>query len=125
MGSSVVPAKAGVSRRTARAIPHPKNREAIFGPPHEGEVIPPLVLIILRDEFVEDADTPTGAPARGQRFLLAVLEGDAGDVEVGPGALILDKTLEELGRRDRAAISPADVLHVGDLGAQQLVVVRT
>src|ERR1700722_9968092 len=72
----------------------------------------PLLLALTRfgpllDERREQPDSRAGAAAR------VAEAGGAGDVEVHPGDLA-DEALEKKSCRDRAAVAPADVLHVGD-----------
>ena len=55
--------------------------------------------------------------------LAGELIAGAGDVEMRPGR-VADEALEELRRGDRAAVAAAGVLHVGELGIDQLVVGR-
>src|SRR6202012_5614640 len=79
-------------------------------------------LVIFRHQPVEQANTEAGAPALVDLVLRRAHCG-AGDVEMRPWRAV-DKALQELRSGDRATVSAAGVLHVGELGIDQLVVFR-
>ena len=66
------------------------------------------------------AQSNSGRPLGDPRFLL-LGPGGAGDVEVDPGG-VLGEFLEEHGGGDGAAIAAAGVHDVGDVGANDLLV---
>src|SRR5512132_128814 len=77
-------------------------------------------LVILGDQPVEQAQAKAaGALRHGVAVLLR--PGDAGDVEMRPRRLA-DEALEELRGGDRAGAAVADVLHIGNVGLDDLVV---
>src|SRR5262245_27525654 len=78
------------------------------------------LLVAVGDQAVEQAHAPARGPARVD-LVAGGVHGGAGDVEMGPGG-VLDETLQELGGCDRPAVAAADVLHVGVLAVDQLVV---
>src|SRR6266571_1564812 len=76
---------------------------------------------MIPDQPVEQPHAPAGTPARidvGWRRP----ERGAGDVEMRSGRLV-DEALQELRRGDRSGVAPAGVLHVGEFGIDQLVVI--
>src|SRR5512144_1365219 len=80
----------------------------------------PSVLVINGDQPVEQAHAKAaGALRHGVAVLLR--PGDAGDVEMRPRRLA-DEALEELRGGDRAGAAVADVLHIGNVGLDDLVV---
>src|SRR5690348_9000662 len=83
---------------------------------------PALLLVMVGDEAVEEADAEGRRALRhGRRVLLG--PGRAGDVEMRPGRLALDEALQELrgGDAARRAVA-ADVLHVGGVAVHLAVV---
>src|SRR5450755_3039354 len=83
-----------------------------------GLLLRPLVL--LRDEPVEQPHAPARAPARIDLGLRRV-HRRAGKIDMRPGS-VLDEELDEGCRRARAGPAPADILDVGVLGLDHLVV---
>src|SRR6202020_1928992 len=79
---------------------------------------------MLAHQLIEQIDAPARAPAGDHGFLLAVLPGDTGDIQMRPYRAALDETFEELRGGDRAGIGAADILHIGNLGADHLVISR-
>ena len=77
-------------------------------------------LVIFGDQAVEQPDAPTRSPGLVD-LVRRRTHRRAGDVEMRPGRIV-DEALEELRRGDRAGVSPAGVLHVGEFGIDQLVV---
>src|SRR5688500_14485649 len=82
-----------------------------------------LFLVIIRYQPVKQPYAEAGAPALIDVGLGRSHAG-AGDVEMGPWGFI-DETLEELCRGNRARVTAAGVLHVGEFGIDQLVVFGT
>src|SRR6185295_12776680 len=84
-----------------------------------------LVLVVVRDQAVEDAHAPAGRPGWLKRAVVPGTPRGASDIKVGPGATIVDEALQELCGRDRTGIARrADILHVGDVAVELLVVAR-
>src|SRR5690606_32123058 len=79
-------------------------------------------LVVGRDDPVEQPDAPTRGPALVDLVAVRV-HGRAGNIQVCPGGCaILDETLQELRRRDGTAHTAPDVLHIGVLAVDELVV---
>src|SRR5215208_3313451 len=76
---------------------------------------------MIGDEAIEQAYAPACSPRRRESLLLAVLPGDARDIEVRPWNLV-HEALQNLRRGDRARVRATDVLHIRDLGFDQTVV---
>src|SRR5215203_2649899 len=79
-------------------------------------------LVVILHQPIEEAHAPARRPALVD-LVLGRAHGRTGDVEVRPGRLV-DEALEELRRRDGAAVASACVLHVGELRVDELVVGR-
>src|SRR5262245_8917839 len=78
------------------------------------------LLVVVGDQAIQEAHTPARAPALVD-VVAGGVHGCSGHVDVGPGR-VLDEALQELGGGDGAAVASADVLHVGVLAVDQLVV---
>src|SRR5262245_45313032 len=78
------------------------------------------LFVVHLHQAVEEPHPPTRAPARID-IAARGIEGGARDVKVHPGR-VLDEALDELGAGDRSAEAAADILHVGVLAVDQLVV---
>src|SRR5690348_15370100 len=71
-----------------------------------------VLLVVLRDEAVEEPDTECGRTLGNGRCVLC-RPGCSGDVEMRPG-YVIDKALQKLCANDTAAGPPAgDVFYVG------------
>src|SRR6185437_5659311 len=78
--------------------------------------------VILRDQPVQQAHAEAGPPALVDLGLRRSHRGPR-DIEMRPWRIV-DETLQELRRRDRAAVAIAGVLHVGELRIDLLVIFR-
>src|SRR5579862_4886090 len=91
--------RAAKRARRVGACSGPPTRKMlrIFRPPHKGEVKQARIisiLVVLRDQPIEQPHAEADAPARHQRLLLAVLPGHAGDIEMRPRLALVDEALE-------------------------------
>ena len=107
----------GTRRRPGGHRAAPRGRR-LAAAPESGRFMR-AVFVVLGDQPVEQAQAERGRALRDGRRVLAA-PGHAGDVEMRPGAA--DEALDELRADDGAAGAAADVLHVGDVGLDQLVV---
>src|SRR4051812_48307601 len=78
-------------------------------------------LVVIPDQPVEEPYAEARAPGSVDLGLRGI-ERSAGNVEVGPGRF-LDESLDELGAGNGAAMTAAGILHVGEPGIDQLVIV--
>src|SRR4051794_41461813 len=79
-----------------------------------------LLLVIVRHQPIQE----THAKARGPTLVDVALRrahAGAGDVEMRPWRLV-DKAQEKLCRGDRAGVAATDILHVGELRFDLLVI---
>jgi GMP synthase-like glutamine amidotransferase len=74
----------------------------------------------LLDDLHEGSHRGTRAALRRVPVRLALVEGGAGDVEVGPGHAVGDELLEEQAGGEHPALAGAGVGEVGDLGVDAL-----
>ena len=79
-----------------------------------------LFFVVVLNHLVQQPDTPAAAPAPVDGGFLGA-HGGAGDVQVNPRNIV-DEALQELGGGDGAGFAAADVLHVGKVGIDHLVV---
>src|SRR5579864_5733678 len=77
-------------------------------------------LVALAYQPIEQPDTPAGR-ALGHGGCVFLRPGDPGDVEMRPWHVV-DEALAELRADDAAGVAVADILDVGNVGIDQLVV---
>src|SRR5262245_66215860 len=80
------------------------------------------LLVVFGHQPVQQAHAEAGAPAAVD-LALRRAHGSAGDVEMRPWRLV-DETLQQLRRRNGAAMAPTGILHVCDFRIAYLVVFR-
>src|ERR1700679_1067696 len=77
------------------------------------------ILVVIGDQPVEQAHAPAGAPGRVD-FTGRRTHRPPRYVQMRPRRVV-DEALEKLRRRDRAAVAPPGVLHVGEFRIDQFV----
>ena len=76
---------------------------------------------MILDKFVDQSNTITGGTFRPERGVLGTPD-HAGDIEMRPFDARLHKSLDELRSGNRSTFARADILHIGNLAIDQLVV---